>query len=116
LRILHSVGEPINPEAWEWYFRVVGNERCPVGSTWWMTETGGGIINALPIPGVNVEVLNQDGTPTPRGERGYFVISNPWPGMPLTIWGDDERYVETYWKKFSGKFYTGDFAVMENIG
>jgi acetyl-CoA synthetase len=112
LRILHSVGEPINPEAWEWYFRVVGNENCPVGSTWWMTETGG-IMNALPIPGVNVEVLNQDGTPTPRGERGYFVISNPWPGMPLTIWGDDERYVETYWKKFPGKFYTGDFAVMD---
>ena len=71
MRILHSVGEPINPEAWEWYFRVVG-----VGSTWWMTETGG-IMNALPILGVNVEVLNQDGMPTPRGERGYFVISNP---------------------------------------
>lgn len=131
LRILHSVGEPINPEAWEWYFRVVGNERCPVGSTWWMTETGGIMVshtpgwklvplkpgtNALPIPGVNVEVLNQDGTPTPRGERGYFVISNPWPGMPLTIWGDDERYVETYWKKFPGKFYTGDFAVMDEDG
>jgi acetyl-CoA synthetase len=128
LRILHSVGEPINPEAWEWYFGVVGNERCPVGSTWWMTETGGIMVshtpdwklvplkpgtNALTIPGVNVEVLNQDGTPTPRGERGYFVISNPWPGMPLTIWGDDERYVETYWKKFLGKFYTGDFAVMD---
>jgi len=131
LRILHSVGEPINPEAWEWYFQVVGEGRCPVGSTWWMTETGGIMVshtpgwklvplkpgtNALPIPGVKVEVLNPDGTPTPKRARGYFVISNPWPGMPLTIWGDDERYVETYWKKFPGKFYTGDFAVIDEDG
>ncbi|MEO0139860.1 MAG: acetate--CoA ligase [candidate division WOR-3 bacterium] len=131
LRILHSVGEPINPEAWEWYFSLVGGGRCPVGSTWWMTETGGIMVshtpgwklvplkpgtNGLPIPGIGVEVLRADGSKADKGEKGYFVITTPWPGMPLSIWGDDKRYVETYWEKFPGKFYTGDFAIMDNDG
>lgn len=131
LRILHSVGEPINPEAWKWYFEKVGGGRCPTGSTWWMTETGGVMIshtpgwhlvplkpgtNALPIPGVSVQVLRSDGSEADRGEKGYLVISNPWPGMPLGIWGDDERYVKTYWDRFEGKFYTGDYAIMDDDG
>ncbi|NPA80653.1 MAG: acetate--CoA ligase [Thermotogae bacterium] len=131
LRILHSVGEPINPEAWWWFYEKVGRRRCPVGSTWWMTETGGVMVshtpgwklvplkpgtNGYPIPGVNVAVYRADGSEAPRGERGYFTITTPWPGMPLTIWGDDERYVKTYWQKFPGKFYTGDYAIMDDDG
>lgn len=131
LRILHSVGEPINPEAWDWYFGTVGERRCPVGSTWWMTETGGIMVshtpggrllplkrgtNAMPIAGVEVGVVRADGTAASPGEKGYFVIKRPWPGMPLTIWGDDQRYIDTYWSRFEGCFYTGDFAVQDEDG
>lgn len=131
LRILHSVGEPINPEAWWWFFENVGEGRCPVGSTWWMTETGGIIIshtpgwklvplkpgtNAFPIPGCKVSVLREDGGEAKDEEKGYLVIDNPWPGMPLTIWGDDKRYIETYWSKFEGRFYTGDWAIRDKDG
>ncbi|NPB04168.1 MAG: acetate--CoA ligase [Thermotogae bacterium] len=128
LRILHSVGEPINPEAWWWYYKKVGRERCPVGSTWWMTETGGVMIshtpgwklvplkpgtNGYPIPGVSVSVLRPDGSEASEGERGYLVINSPWPGMPLSIWGDDERYLKTYWERFPQRFYTGDYAIRD---
>ncbi len=132
LRILHSVGEPINPEAWWWYYEKVGGECCPVGSTWWMTETGGVMIshtpgwklvplkpgtNALAIPGVAVDVLRADGKRAEDGERGYLVLTKPWPGMPLTIWCEDERYKETYWTKFGHtNFYTGDYAIRDGDG
>ncbi|MCS7213166.1 MAG: acetate--CoA ligase [Candidatus Calescibacterium sp.] len=131
LRLLHSVGEPINPEAWTWFFEYVGGKRCPVGSTWWMTETGGVIIshtpgwklvplksgtNAFPIPGCSVSVLRADGTPADAGERGFLVIDNPFPGMLLTIYGDDKRYVDTYWSRFEGKFYAGDYAIKDEDG
>jgi len=131
LRVLHSVGEPINPEAWWWYFEKVGKGRCPVGSTWWMTETGGVMIshtpgwklvplkpgtNGYPIPGVEAAVVKSDGSKAQPGERGYLVLTRPWPGMLMTVWGDDERYIKTYWEKFPGKFYTGDYAIMDEDG
>lgn len=131
LRILHSVGEPINPEAWRWFFNRIGKRKCIAGSTWWMTETGGIIIshtpgwelipmkpgtNGMPIPGVSVSVRRQDGSYAEPGEKGFLVIDNPFPGMPLTIWKDDRRYEETYWKRFEGVFYTGDFAVQDQDG
>ncbi len=130
VRIMHSVGEPINPEAFRWFLKVV-NPNAVFGSTWWMTETGGIMIshapgfflvpmkpgtNGPPLPGVDADVLDDQGNPTPPRERGYLVIKKPWPGMPLTIWGDDERYVKTYWSKFPGFFYPGDYAVKDEDG
>ncbi|MEM1872983.1 MAG: acetate--CoA ligase [Acidilobaceae archaeon] len=134
LRIIHSVGEPINPSAWRWLYEVVGGRRCPVGSTWWMTETGAimvsitpglGLIpmkagtNALPLPGVEAEVVDEQGNPAPPGKKGYLVIKKPWPSMPAPptgLWGDPGRYVATYWSKFPGMFYTGDYAVKDQDG
>lgn len=131
LRILGSVGEPINPEAWFWFFENVGRKRCPLASTWWMTETGGIIIshtpgwklvplkagtNALPIPGCSVSVLRADGTVAADEERGFLVIDKPFPGMLLSIYGDDEKYIQTYWTKFQDKFYTGDYAIRDKDG
>jgi len=130
VRIMHSVGEPINPEAFRWFLKVV-NPNAVFGSTWWMTETGGIMIshapgfllvpmkpgtNGPPMPGVDADVLDDQGNPVKGRERGYLVIRKPWPGMPLTIWGDDERYVKTYWSKFQGVFYVGDFAVKDEDG
>ena len=131
LRILHSVGEPINPEAWWWYFEKVGRKKCPVGSTWWMTETGGVMIshtpgwklvplkpgtNGLPIPGVSADVYRADGKRASDGEKGFLVITKPWPGMPLTLWGEDKRYKEVYWSRFPGVFYAGDYAIRDKDG
>ncbi len=136
LRLIHSVGEPINPSAWRWLFEVVGDRRCPVGSTWWMTETGGVMIahlpglmlipmkpgtNGLPIPGVDAEVVDDKGEPVKHGEKGLLVIKNPWPGMPGSptgMWGDPERYVKQYFDRFApkGYFYCGDYAVKDNDG
>ncbi|BBD73825.1 acetyl-coenzyme A synthetase [Sulfodiicoccus acidiphilus] len=134
LRIIHSVGEPINPSAWRWLFEVVGGSRAPVGSTWWMTETGGIMIsylpglmlvpmkpgsNGYPLPGIDVDVLDESGNPVKPGERGYLVIRNPWPGMPAAptgVWGDHERYVKTYWSKYKDLFYAGDYAVKDSDG
>jgi acetyl-CoA synthetase len=128
LRLLHSVGEPINPEAWRWYFEVVGGGKCPVGSTWWMTETGGILIshlpgnalvplkpgtNGLPIFGIDADVFNDDGKPARTGEKGYLVIKNPWPGMPLTIHKDPEKFIQTYFDKFKGIYYAGDYAIKD---
>ena len=130
VRLMHSVGEPINPEAFRWFLKVV-NPSAVFGSTWWMTETGGIMIshapgfflvpmkpgtNGPPLPGVDADVFDDQGKPTPPRERGYLVIKKPWPGMPLTIWGDDERYVKTYWSKFPGVFYPGDYAVKDEDG
>ncbi len=136
LRLMHSVGEPINPSAWRWLFDVVGEKRCPVGSTWWMTETGGIMIsilpglmlipmkpgaNGLPIPGIDAEVVDDKGDPVAHGEKGLLVIRNMWPGMPgapTGMWGDPERYVKQYFEKFLPKdyFFCGDYAVKDNDG
>ncbi len=131
LRILHSVGEPINPEAWRWYFETVGYGRCPVGSTWWMTETGGIMIshlpgyaliplkpgtNGLPLPGIHADVLTEEGQTAAAGDKGYLVLKNPWPGMPMTIHRDPEKFVETYFSRFKGMYYAGDYAIKDNDG
>lgn len=131
VRLIHSVGEPINPEAQDWMWKLVGREEIPFGSTWWMTETGGIMIshlpglylipmkpgtNGMPIMGVEADVVNDDGKPSNLEDRGYLVIKNPWPGMPLTIYKDPERYVKVYWSKFPGMFYAGDYAVKDRDG
>src|SRR6478609_4624268 len=124
LRLLGSVGEPINPEAWMWYRRVVGGDRCPVVDTWWQTETGGIMISPLPgvsaakpgsamraIPGVGAEVVDEKGVPVPDGGGGLPVLTEPWPGMLRGIWGNPDRYREAYWSKFGTKYYfAGDGA------
>ncbi len=131
IRLMHSVGEPINPEAFRWMHEHVGRKSVPFGSTWWMTETGGILVshtpglymlpmkpgtNAFPILGVTAEVVNDQGEPQKPLERGFLLIKNPWPGMPLTIHKDPERYKQVYWSKFPGSFYAGDYAVRDNDG
>ncbi|HYC26519.1 MAG TPA: acetate--CoA ligase, partial [Nitrososphaerales archaeon] len=131
VRLMHSVGEPINPQAFKWMHRLVGREEVPFGSTWWMTETGGIMIsvlpglkmvpmkpgaNGFPIPGVDADVVNDAGEPSLPMERGFLVIRKPWPGMPLTIHNDPERYRQVYWTKFPGWFFAGDYAVRDGDG
>lgn len=129
LRLLGSVGEPINPEAWMWYYRVIGKERCPIVDTWWQTETGGILITplpgafplkpgsaTLPFPGIFPEVVREDGKPCERNEGGYLVIKKPWPGQLRTIWGDDKRYADTYYSRFKGVYFTGDGARQDEDG
>jgi len=134
VRIAHSVGEPINPEAFRWYYKNVGREDIVASSTWWMTETGhmltghypgqGKIFplkpgtNGYPLPGVTLEVLNDDGDRCPPNTRGYLAITSPWPGMLMTLFKNPERYVDTYYSRFKGRtyFYTGDFAVRDQEG
>ncbi len=123
LRILGSVGEPINPEAWMWYRRVIGYDRCPVVDTWWQTETGMIMISPLPgvtatkpgsamtaIPGIAIDVVDDSGAPVRNGEGGYLVITEPWPSMLRGIWGDPYRYASTYWNHFDGMYFAGDGA------
>ena len=130
LRLLGSVGEPINPEAWMWYRRVVGGDRCPVVDTWWQTETGGIMISPLPgvtatkpgsamraLPGIGADVVDQDGTPVPDGGGGLLVLTEPWPGMLRGIWGNPDRYREAYWSRFGTRFYfAGDGAKKDADG
>jgi acetyl-CoA synthetase len=128
LRLLGSVGEPINPEAWRWYYRVIGKEQCPIMDTWWQTETGGFMITPLPstplkpgsatkpFPGVVVDVLDEDGNPVGPNEEGYLVIKTPWPAMLRTVYGDPDRYVEQYWSRFPGMYMTGDSARRDEDG
>lgn len=131
LRCLGSVGEPINPEAWNWYYKNIGGERCPIIDTWWQTETGGFMISpssgiglvplkpgsaTFPMPGVEAAVVNEKGEPTHHGERGYLIIKKPWPGMLQTIWKDPERYEEVFFKKFPGYYYTGDYCAKDSDG
>jgi len=131
LRLLGSVGEPINPEAWRWYFKNVGRSQLPIVDTWWQTETGGIMIsatpglgnymlkpsaNGLPLPGVDADVFNDEGKPTKPREKGYIVIKRPWPGMLAGVWGDPERYIKTYFSKFQGVYYPGDYAVKDEDG
>jgi acetyl-CoA synthetase len=131
LRILGSVGEPINPEAWMWYYTVVGNERCPIVDTWWQTETGGHMITplpgatplkpgscTLPLPGIVVDIVDETGEPVGRGKGGILVIKRPWPSMVRTIWGDPERFRKSYYPdEFHGKYYmAGDGASTDEEG
>ncbi|WP_122816128.1 acetate--CoA ligase [Nocardioides pantholopis] len=131
LRILGSVGEPINPEAYVWYRHVIGGDRTPVVDTWWQTETGSIMISPLPgvthgkpgsamipIPGVSAEVVDEEGTPVPNGSGGYLVLTQPWPSMLRTIWGDDQRYVDTYWSRFrkQGYYFAGDGSKKDSDG
>ncbi|HUY41167.1 MAG TPA: acetate--CoA ligase [Candidatus Dormibacteraeota bacterium] len=121
LRLLGTVGEPINPEAWIWYREHIGGGRTPVVDTWWQTETGGIMISPLPgittlmpgsatqpLPGIGADIVNDQGESVPLGGGGYVVITRPWPGMLRGIWGDDQRYVETYWKRFAHRYLAGD--------
>ncbi len=130
LRLLGSVGEPINPEAWKWYYKVVGNERCPVMDTWWQTETGGFMITPLPViplkPGSaskpffgnEIAVVDEQCNPAKAGEEGTLVIKTPWPGMAAGIYKDPEKFIETYWKKYEkqGWYHPGDSAKMDEDG
>ncbi len=130
LRLLGSVGEPINPEAWRWYHRVIGRENCPIMDTWWQTETGGFMITptpvvalkpgsaTLPFTGIEAEVVREDGSTCEPNEDGYLVIKRPWPGMARTVWGDPDRYVEQYWSEFAqqGWYFTGDSARRDDDG
>ena len=131
LRLLGSVGEPINPEVWKWYFKIIGKEKCPIIDTWWQTETGGIMISALPgletiplkpgsgtrpIPGLNVSVVDESGNDIPPNTKGYLVIKNPWPGMLLTLWGDNQKYRDVYWSKYKNCYYPGDYAVKDTDG
>jgi acetyl-CoA synthetase len=129
LRLLGSVGEPINPEAWMWYRTHIGGGRCPVVDTWWQTETGGIMISPLPgvtatkpgaamkpLPGIVADVVRQDGTSVGNDEGGFLVVTEPWPGMLRGIWGDDQRYKETYWSRYDGMYFAGDGAKRDEDG
>ncbi len=129
IRVLGSVGEPINPEAWMWYRKVIGGGHAPIVDTWWQTETGGIMISPLPgitslkpgsaqipLPGIEVKILDDDGKELGRGEPGLLTITEPWPSMLRGIWGDPERFVETYWSKFEGIYFAGDGAKWDDEG
>ena len=128
LRLLGTVGEPINPEVWKWYFKTIGKEKCPIIDTWWQTETGGMMISSLPgletiplkpgsgtrpIPGVSISVVDENGVDVEPNKKGYLIIKNPWPGMLLTLWNDDEKYKTVYWSKYENYYYTGDYAIKD---
>ena len=131
LRLLGTVGEPINPEVWRWYFKTIGKLKCPIVDTWWQTETGGIMLSPLPglekiplkpgsatrsIPGVDIAVVDDDGNEVNPNIKGYLVIRKPWPGMLLTLWGDDEKYRDVYWSKFKDNYYPGDYAIKDSDG
>ncbi|MCC2668667.1 MAG: acsA [Armatimonadetes bacterium] len=129
LRLLGSVGEPINPEAWMWYHETVGGGRCPIVDTWWQTETGHMMISPLPgivstkpgsatraLPGIFIDVVDNNGNSVPRGSGGYLVIRRPWPGMLRTLYRDPERYQEVYWSRFKGMYFAGDGAKRDEDG
>ena len=128
LRLLGTVGEPINPEAWMWYRNTIGGGRCPIVDTWWQTETGGIMISPLPgatttkpgsatfpLPGVSAELVDDDANPVSVG-GGYLTLTRPWPGMLRGIWGDAERYQDTYWSRFAGRYFAGDGAKLDDDG
>ncbi len=129
LRLLGSVGEPINPEAWMWYREVIGGDQCPIVDTWWQTETGGLMISPLPgvtatkpgsamaaLPGISAKVLDDEGREVSNGQGGYLVLTEPWPSMLRGVWGEPERYQETYWSRFPGKYFAGDGAKLDDDG
>ena len=129
LRILGSVGEPINPEAWIWYHKNIGNENCAIVDTWWQTETGSIMISPLPgitstkpgsacssLPGIEGVVVDESGKEVNKGEGGYLAIKSPWPSMLRTIYGDEKRYIKTYWSKYEGMYFAGDGAKYDDDG
>ena len=129
LRVLGSVGEPINPEAWMWYREVIGGNRCPIVDTWWQTETGAIMISPLPgvtetkpgsamkpLPGIAAEVVDDEAKAVGNGRGGYLVLTEPWPSMMRGIWGEPERYKETYWSRFTGLYFAGDGAKLDKDG
>jgi acetyl-CoA synthetase len=129
LRLLGSVGEPINPEAWMWYREVIGANRCPIVDTWWQTETGAIMISPLPgvtetkpgsamkpLPGISAEVVDDEAKAVGNGRGGYLVLTQPWPSMMRGIWGEPERYKETYWSRFDGLYFAGDGAKLDKDG
>jgi acetyl-CoA synthetase len=131
LELLGSVGEPINPEAWHWYYTNIGQERCPIVDTWWQTETGGTMLSptpgiepiplkpgsaAFPLPGIDTAVVDTEGNEVPPGQTGYLIIRKPWPGMLLDVYGDSQRYRDSYWARYPGAYYTGDFAMRDDDG
>jgi acetyl-CoA synthetase len=129
LRLLGTVGEPINPEAWMWYFEHIGGKRCPIVDTWWQTETGAIMISPLPgvttlkpgsatfpLPGIGAEVVDEAGRPVQRGQGGYLTLTRPWPAMLRGIYGDPERYRETYWSRFPGRYFAGDGCKLDDDG
>ena len=131
LRLLGTVGEPINPEVWMWYFKTIGKENCPIVDTWWQTETGATMISTctgiesipmkpgsgtFPLPGIDASIVDENGRPVDLDRKGYLVIRKPWPGMLMTLWEDDEKYRNTYWKKFENVYYAGDYALSDTDG
>ena len=131
LRLLGTVGEPINPEVWMWYFKTIGKENCPIVDTWWQTETGATMISTctgidsvpmkpgsgtFPLPGIDASIVDENGRPVDLDRKGYLVIRKPWPGMLMTLWEDDEKYRNTYWKKFENVYYAGDYALCDADG
>ena len=114
LRLLGSVGEPINPEAWMWYREVIGGNRCPIVDTWWQTETGAIMIS--PLPGISAQVIDDEAQVMGNGHAGYLVLTEPWPSMLRGIWGEPERYAETYWSRFPGRYFAGDGAKLDDDG
>ena len=129
LRLLGSVGEPINPEAWMWYREVIGGNRCPIVDTWWQTETGAIMISPLPgvtatkpgsamgtIPGITAQIIDNEANVLGNGQAGYLILTEPWPSMLRGIWGEPERYAETYWSRFPGRYFAGDGAKLDNDG
>jgi acetyl-CoA synthetase len=129
LRLLGSVGEPINPEAWMWYREVIGGNKCPIVDTWWQTETGAIMISPLPgvtatkpgsamrpIPGISAKVVDDKGIEVGNGHGGYLILDQPWPSMLRGIWGETERYKETYWSRFPGIYFAGDGAKLDDDG
>ncbi|MDG4821582.1 acetate--CoA ligase [Asanoa sp. WMMD1127] len=129
LRVLGSVGEPINPEAWMWYRKNIGHDNTPVVDTWWQTETGAIMISPLPgdtaakpgsamrpLPGISADVVDDEGKTVPNGGGGFLVLREPWPSMLRTIWGDDQRFIDTYWSRFEGMYFAGDGAKKDSDG
>ena len=129
LRLLGSVGEPINPEAWMWYREVIGGNRCPIVDTWWQTETGAIMISPLPgvtstkpgsamtpLPGISAKVVDDNGVAVPKGHGGYLILDQPWPSMLRGVWGEDARYRDTYWSRFDGIYFAGDGAKLDKDG
>ena len=128
LRLLGSVGEPINPEAWRWYHKVIGKDKCPIMDTWWQTETGMFMITPMPsvplkpgsgtrpFPGIQMDVVDENGTPVKANEEGFLIIKTPWPAMIRTVWNDPERYISQYWSKYPGFYLTGDSAKKDEDG
>ena len=132
LRLLGTVGEPINPDVWQWYFKTIGKENCPIVDTWWQTETGGIMLStctgiedtipmkpgsaSFPVPGIDMTIVDDHGEVVDANKKGYLMIKKPWPGMLMTLWRNDKKYQDVYWNKFKDMYYTGDYALMDDDG